>query len=229
MAGETVKSEGICLKIFPWSKTSHVVAWFTPEGKVTTLVKGAVRPKSAFLGQYDLNYKCEIVYYARERGDIHILKECSPVDTRDGMRDDWRTLAAADYFRETVSRMAPWGEEAREWFDLLDGALASPKPRDASERLARIVSFETASLALSGLTPDAVRENGAFSLRGERSIAVSDAVAACIKKPFAEKNPKILLDAARVLGVYYSLHADAASETRKRVLEMIYENTGKES
>ena len=56
MAGETGKSEAICLDIRPWSRTSHVVEWLTPHGKIRTLVKGAVRPKSAFLGQYDLNY-----------------------------------------------------------------------------------------------------------------------------------------------------------------------------
>ena len=68
MAGEIIKTHGIVLSIHPWSQTSHVVTWLTPDhGPVTTLVKGAVRPKSAFLGQYDLNYTCEIVYYADTR------------------------------------------------------------------------------------------------------------------------------------------------------------------
>ena len=49
MAGETTKTEAICLDIRPWSRTSHIVRWMTPEGPVTTVVKGAVRPKSAFL------------------------------------------------------------------------------------------------------------------------------------------------------------------------------------
>ena len=55
MAGETIKTEAICLDIRPWSRTSHVVSWLTPMGKVSTVVKGAVRAKSQFLGQYDLN------------------------------------------------------------------------------------------------------------------------------------------------------------------------------
>ena len=54
----------------------------TSEGPVTTVVKGAVRPKSAFLGQYDLNYTCEIVYYSRAKGELHALRECSPLSTR---------------------------------------------------------------------------------------------------------------------------------------------------
>ena len=83
MAGETVKSEAICLSVRPWSQTSHVVAWLTPCGKVGTVVKGAVRPKSFFLGQYDLNYTCEILYYGRARGDLHALRDCVPLSRRE--------------------------------------------------------------------------------------------------------------------------------------------------
>ena len=70
MAGETVGSRATCLSIVPWSRTSHVVVWLTPAGKVTTVAKGAVRPKSWLLGQYDLNYTCDILYYAREIWDV---------------------------------------------------------------------------------------------------------------------------------------------------------------
>ena len=70
MAGEIIKTQGIVLTVHPWSRTSHVVTWLTPDhGPVTTLVKGAVRPKSAFLGQYDLFYTCDILYYARATAD----------------------------------------------------------------------------------------------------------------------------------------------------------------
>ena len=95
MAGETVKAEAVCLRIVPWSRTSHIVQWLTPTGKVTTVVKGAVRPKSFFLGQYDLNYTCEIVYYARGKGELHALRECTPLVFREGLRGDSRALALA--------------------------------------------------------------------------------------------------------------------------------------
>ena len=98
MAGETVKCEAICLDVRPWSRTSHVVSWLTPHGRIVTLVKGAVRPKSAFLGQYDLNYTCEIVWYRRAKGDLHALRECSPLVLRENLRGDWRALLAAEHF-----------------------------------------------------------------------------------------------------------------------------------
>ena len=94
MAGETTKTEAICLDIRPWSRTSHVVRWMTPDGPVTTVVKGAVRPKSAFLGQYDLNYTCEIVYYSRAKGEHTTLADAldSPCA---GAADSPRRLVAA--------------------------------------------------------------------------------------------------------------------------------------
>ena len=228
MAGETIKTPAICLRISPWSKTSHIVTWLTPAGKVTTLVKGAVRPKSAFLGQYDLNYECEIVYYAKERGEMHAIRECSIVDMRENLRGEWRLLAMAEYFRDLVSRMAPWGEEAKAWYSLLDGALASLAPRGARECLAALLKFELDVLSLAGLKPDMDGAEGAFSLRGERSLAVSPDVLRCLRDPGSEKNLKILLDTAGVIGVFYMFHVDSAADCRRSVLKMISETKRKE-
>ena len=123
MAGETVKTEATCLRISPWSRTSHVVSWLTPSGRVATLVKGAVRPKSAFLGQYDLNYTCEIVYYDHARGDLHALRECTPSNLREPLRGSYRALAAAGYFRRLAHDFAPSGSDCAAWFSALDDAL----------------------------------------------------------------------------------------------------------
>ena len=123
MAGETIGSRAICLSIVPWSRTSHVVSWLAPRGKVTTVAKGAVRPKSWFLGQYDLNYTCDILYYAHGRGDIHALRDCVPVERRDALRDDFRALALAGYFRRLASDFAPQGPDSAAWHDALASAL----------------------------------------------------------------------------------------------------------
>lgn len=220
MAGETVRAEAVCLGIHPWSKTSHIVSWLTPAGRVATVVKGAVRPKSAFLGQYDLNYTCEIVYYARERGDLHVLREAAPLVRRDGLRESYRALVLAEYFRLLAAELAPSGPEARGWFELLADSL----DRLADTRtgtVAGLLEYELAALDLAGLAPDFAAEKGRLTLRGERAIPVSDAVARCCRDPAGEKNLQILLDAARVIGVFYSLHLDCAPEVRRTVLGLI--------
>ena len=219
-AGETAKSTAICIAVHPWSRTSHVVRWLTPDGPVTTVVKGAMRPKSAFLGQYDLNYTCEIVYYLRAQGEVHALRECVPLNLREDLRGDFRLLALADYFRRQIIDNAPCGPEAAEWYDLaersLTGLISSPAPN-----LAKLVAFELEVLHLAGLSPEMEADEGVFSLRGQRKISVSAEVAKAIRDPLSEKNPQILVDAARVIGVFYTFHLDCAPQARRIVLQLI--------
>jgi hypothetical protein len=216
MAGETEKDRAVCISVRPWSRTSHVVTWLTPRGKVATSVKGAVRPKSAFLGQYDLNYTCEIVWYSRSRGDLHALRECSPVEIREGLRGDWRSLLAAEHFRAVASDLAPAGPEAAAWLRLLESSLDGLCVRGG--RLGKVVAFEAEALRLAGLSLEIEAESGFFALRGERRMPVSPEVARCLRRPETEKNPQILLDAARVIGVFYSFHLDGVPETRRAAL-----------
>ena len=77
-ASPLLKSFAICLNVRPFSKTSQMVTWLTLDhGRVTTPVKGAQRPKSAFIGRYDVGYTCELVFYARERNGVHHIRECA--------------------------------------------------------------------------------------------------------------------------------------------------------
>ena len=151
MAGETIRTDAICLDIRPWSRTSHVVTWLTPVGKVATVVKGAVRPKSAFLGQYDLNYTCDILYYARAQGELHALRDCVPLDLRESLRGNYRALAMAGYFRQLVGELAPSGPDCRPWYDLLSSTLSTLSTPSTPSTL---VLFELRVLELAGLKPD---------------------------------------------------------------------------
>jgi DNA repair protein RecO (recombination protein O) len=100
------------------------VSWLTLDhGKIATIVKGAVRPKSAFLGQYDLFYSCELLFYSRERNGTHVLRECSVVDPRSSLRTDWRATACASYLCDLVSRMSMTGEQCPELYELLECSL----------------------------------------------------------------------------------------------------------
>ena len=229
MAGETVRTEAICLDIRPWSQTSHVVTWLTPNGRLATVVKGAVRPKSSFLGQYDFNYTCEILYYARARGELHALRDCLPLDMRESLRGDYRALALAGYFRQLAEDLSPAGSDCRAWYDLLANSLSSLIPHPSS-----LVRFELEVLRLSGLAPDFSGydrtaawsafsvETGTFGALEGRCIRISREVADYLSNPDGEaKNPQIPLDAARVIGVFYQFHLDCALETRRTVLGMI--------
>ena len=234
MAGETVKSRGVCLAVHPWSRTSHIVVWLTPAGTVRTSVKGANRPKSAFLGQYDLNYTCEIVYYARGRGDIHALRECTPLELRETLRGSYRRLAAADHCRHLAEELAPAGADCREWMSALEKTLAGfAKCGDSGEIIAEMLDYELKILSLSGLSPDFSGyskagvwssfsvEEGRFNDNGRRVMRIRTETAKYLECPREKADMQILLDAARVIGVFYQFHLGCASDVRRMALRMI--------
>ena len=203
-----------------------MVTWLTSSGIVQTSVKGAVRPKSAFLGQYDLNYTCEIVYYTRARNEVHVLRECAPCNTRDFLRRDHRLFVLSDYIRAEVRNLAPQGDEADEWLRLTTGVIDALEEVSEGEdakalRIAALVDFEVKVLKLSGLWPNLLSDGGVFELRGERRLPIPSEVARCLNNPRGEKNIQILLDTARVIGVFYSFHLDCALDARRTVLRMM--------
>ena len=118
------KTQAIVLRYYPYSNTSRIVSWLTPgAGRMVTLVKGSQRPKSAFLGQYDLFYTCELLFYEKERDHLHLIRECSPLKTRDRFRRDWKAAATASYLAGLFGRVSPPDTPAAELFALLDGCL----------------------------------------------------------------------------------------------------------
>lgn len=199
-----------------------------------TVVKGAERAKSFFLGQYDLNYTAELLYYARAKGELHALKECYPLDTRDYLRENFRLIALSDYFRFLVYELSPHGPDAKKWYEMLESALDNLRARKSLEaQLSALLEFEKRVLFLAGLSPDFENydktketlyfsvENGNYTSDEGRLMRVSARVARALSKPDAEKNSEILLDATRVIGVFYSFQVDCARDVRRNLLELI--------
>ena len=233
MAGEIVKTQGIVLAVHPWSQTSHVVTWLTPDhGPVTTLVKGAVRAKSAFLGQYDLFYRCDLLYYARASGDLHALREVTPRNLRAHLRGDWRATALAAYAADLVRELAPPGDEASAWFDFLDAFL---EPAPGTDPLARLIRLESELLDLAGLSPDFSGLDPAapwtpFALdrgrcgSGERTVRISPRTVTALRRPDApDVRAEEKKDAARFLGVFLSYHIERPPDIRRSLVSLIQE------
>lgn len=146
------KDIAVALRIAPFSETSRVVTWMSrSRGRIATLAKGSQRPKSAFLGQYDLFYSCEILYHARPGHDLHILRECSPLDQRARFRSDWKAMGVASYFAEAVLRTCLPETPHAEVFDLLGSALDAAAAGRKLETC--LVSFELRLLQALGHSP----------------------------------------------------------------------------
>ena len=149
------QTEAIALQIRPWSKTSHIVTWLTPDhGRVVTSIKGASRPKSPFLGQYDLFYTCDLQFYTREHDGVHIAKECSPLIRRDPLRDQWRATAAAAYLADLTARTLPLRQPHQDVYALLTQTLDYLSSHPGAPFVDCIVRYELHLLHYLGLLPD---------------------------------------------------------------------------
>ena len=250
MAGEIIKTQGIVLTVYPWSRTSHVVTWLTPDhGPVTTLVKGAVRPKSAFLGQYDLFYTCDILYYARATADLHALREATPRAFRESLRGRWRETALAGYAAGLVKDLAPANAEAAAWFSFLDSLLARLEStggaqlvatapggtRSCASALQELVRLETEILQLAGWTPDFSNmdphaEWTPFAVdlgrcgEGARTVRLSPRTVAVLNRPDAPGHSlETVKDAVRFLGVFLSYHIERPPDIRRALVSLLLE------
>ena len=151
-----VKTEAITLRVAPFSNTSHVVTWLTPtHGKIATVVKGACRPKSPVLGQYDIGFLCELLFYERDRNGLHIIKECSVLDSRSHMRGNWQLTAAASYMCHLASIVTPDAGHAPELYTLLASSLSflTPDMAASHSRALLLFWFELQLLAILGIPP----------------------------------------------------------------------------
>ena len=154
-APSILRTEAIVLRIHPFSHTSQMAIWLTEEGRrLATPVKGAARPKSAFLGQFDLFYTCELLYYARSRDGVHVPRECEPRRRRDRLRTNWRAAQCASWFASLADLVSDAGAAfpglyrlLDETLDVLDAAEGAPPP-------ALFARFEAKLLAEAGLRPN---------------------------------------------------------------------------
>lgn len=149
-----LKSRAIALRVVPFSRTSQIVSWLTPEhGRLVTLAKGAQRPRSAFQGQLDVFYTCEVVYYAPQRSGLATLKECATLASREALRQDVRPSVCASYVCDLVHRLTPIGAPQERLFRFLELCLDTLGSRPAALS-GRILHWaELRMMGLLGMAP----------------------------------------------------------------------------
>lgn len=147
-----LKTPAVVLRQHPYTETSRVVTWLTPDcGRINTLLKGALRPKSPFLGQVDLFYTCELLYYAKASDALPVTRECTALNMRAALRDDWRACAVASYLASLLSRATPEKASRQDLFDWLEMALDDLAENGGS--IPAMCWHELKFLGLLGLTP----------------------------------------------------------------------------
>jgi len=144
---------GIILRTRPLTETSLIVNWLTAEhGRISTVAKGARRPKSVFAGKLDLFYEAEISFTRSKRSELHALREMRLKETHAPLRQEMGWLQQASYATALIEQTTERDTPLPGVHILLHGFLGylpqqPPQPRT-------IYAFELKLLDELGLRPD---------------------------------------------------------------------------
>lgn len=143
-------TSALLLRRTKYSDSSLIVTWLTCDhGKLKTMAKGALRPKSAFGGAIDLFFETEISFARSLRSEIHTLREVVLVNPFEGLRKDYGRVEMASYFVELLELMTEIEQPVPELFDLLRRALGYLEGASPSRRA--LLHFESELARLLGI------------------------------------------------------------------------------
>ncbi len=118
------RDTAIPLAVYPYSSTSRIVRWLSRNhGKISTLLKGALRPRSPFLGEYDLFSTSELLFFEKRINSLYTGKECAMLHGREAFRSDWRAMQTASYLSGLIDRTTPDEAPQPELFALYEELL----------------------------------------------------------------------------------------------------------
>jgi DNA repair protein RecO (recombination protein O) len=149
----TERAHGLILRTRPFTETSLIVNWLTPEfGRVSTVAKGARRSKSPFRGKLDLFYEADFSFQRSRRSELHTLREMVLRETNTALRHELGYLQQASYCATLVEQTTETQTPLPEIYELFFGFIHAlpkypPRPRT-------IFAFELKLLQALGLSPD---------------------------------------------------------------------------
>ena len=152
------RAQGLVLRTRPFAETSLIVNWLTPDlGRLSTLAKGARRPKSPFRGRLDLFYEADFSFVRSRRSELHTLREVSLRETHAGLRCELGCLQQASYGAALIEQTTERETPLPAVFELMRGFLAAV-PR-APQLPQTIFAFELKLLKELGLQPDLAKSH----------------------------------------------------------------------
>jgi len=149
----TERAHGLILRTRPFTETSLIVNWLTPEfGRISTVAKGARRAKSPFRGKLDLFYEGDFSFQRSSRSELHTLREVVLRETNTTLRHELGYLHQASYCAMLLEQTTETQTPLPEIYELFFGFLQAlpkqpPKPRT-------VFAFELKLLHALGLSPD---------------------------------------------------------------------------
>ena len=147
------RATGLILRVRPLTETSVIVLWLTEElGRISTIAKGARRPKSPFRGQLDLFYLADFSFQRSRSSDLHALREVKLKQTHEKLRHDINLLKQASLAAACIEKMTEVETPLRNVFHLMLEFLSFLQTSPAQSKTVFI--FQMKLLHELGLQPD---------------------------------------------------------------------------
>lgn len=146
------RANGVILRTMTYRETSVIVRWLSEEhGRISTLARGALRPKSAFRAKLDLFYAGSFTFARHQRSSLHTLAEAVLEAPPEALRRDLHRLRQAAYGVSLIEQNSepetPLPEIYRLFIDFLQ-TLGATAPRPEI-----VLAFEIKLLVELGLDP----------------------------------------------------------------------------
>jgi DNA repair protein RecO (recombination protein O) len=185
------RATGIILRTRPLTETSLIVNWLTPElGRLSTVAKGARRPKSPLRGKLDLFYEADFSFQRSRRSELHTLREVSLRETHVTLRQELGWLQQASHCAALIEQTTEKETPLAAVFELMRELLAAVTKQPPQPQT--IFAFELKLLGELGLRPDMAKSKltpGAKFIV-EKLAALDWPTLSCLK-PSAAQNREI--------------------------------------
>jgi DNA repair protein RecO (recombination protein O) len=150
-----LQTPAILLRRTRLTETSLIVTWLTPgHGRIKTVAKGALRPKSKLAGVLDLFHLCEIQFLPSRTSELHSLREAALLNAFPGIRTEYSRISLGAYAVELIERSTETDFPMPEIFNLLERALGYLNHNPASRRA--LHHFESELVRVLGMTEPGV-------------------------------------------------------------------------
>jgi DNA repair protein RecO (recombination protein O) len=149
------RTQAVVLRSRKIRESSKVVVMFSQNyGKISTIAKGSLRPKSKFGSSLEILTHSSILFYRKENRDLHTLSHSEIVNAFDGIRKDFIKLAYASVAGEIVERLVPQEEPNKPLFALLVSTLGEMSAAERSHLEILLSSYQLKVLHLVGYGPE---------------------------------------------------------------------------
>ncbi len=149
-----LKTEAIVLRNHKWSETSSIVTLCSRDfGKLKAVAKGARRPNSRFDNCLSPITQSQILFYSRNSGGLHILKEASSINYFPNLKRELEKLAYASALCELTEYLTTDGQPSPSAYYTLYQTLNKMETSPLEDFKKLFWHFELRMFAVAGYRP----------------------------------------------------------------------------